>query len=237
MFEREHHLRIASVLEALDPAVLERHLCWFGGGTSLALLEGEFRESRDLDFLVSDLPAYRELRQLLTGAGTLAPLTRAGATLTLARELRADQYGVRTMLRVAGVELKLEIVFERRVALERPGPDDRICGVATLTRLDRVTTELLANSDRWADDAASSRDLIDLAMLKPTAAVLRAAMAKAKGAYGESVERDLAKAIQRLRERPGRLEACMRELRIDAIPRAVVWGRIKKLAPLRGRPR
>jgi len=63
MFQREHHRRIAYVLEQLDSELLRRHHCLFGGGTALALRYGEFRESVDLDFLVSDREGYRNPRQ------------------------------------------------------------------------------------------------------------------------------------------------------------------------------
>lgn len=64
MFERAHHQRIAHVLSALDGSVLAQNACWFGGGTCIALKFGEYRESVDIDFLVSDPAGYRELRQM-----------------------------------------------------------------------------------------------------------------------------------------------------------------------------
>jgi len=42
--------------------------------------------------------------------------------------------------------------------------------------------KLLANSDRWADDATFSRDLIDLAMLVLPRPVLSRALLKASSA-------------------------------------------------------
>ena len=69
-----------------------------------------------------------------------------------------------------------------------------MCGVATLTPLDAAASKLLANSDRWRDDATLSRDLIDLAMMAPPKALLRQAIVKAQGAYGTSIEADLRKA-------------------------------------------
>lgn len=76
-FERPHHQRIAHVLSALDGAILRQHGCLFGGGTCIALRYGEYRESVDIDFLVSDAVGYRELRQLLTTPAGLAPITHA----------------------------------------------------------------------------------------------------------------------------------------------------------------
>ncbi|MCX5937341.1 MAG: hypothetical protein NTW02_03845 [Cyanobium sp. LacPavin_0920_WC12_MAG_62_9] len=44
------------------------------GDTAIALHYGEFRESLDLDFFVSDRDGYRELRQLIRRAGSLMAL-------------------------------------------------------------------------------------------------------------------------------------------------------------------
>ena len=179
---------MARVLEALDPELLLGSSCLFGGGTAIALLHGEYRESIDLDFLVSSRAGYRSLREL-------------------------------------------EITLEGRISLEAPRKRDRICGVATLTALDLAASKLLANSDRWADDSVFSRDLIDLAMMEQPANLLARAAEKAREAYGESIERDLTKAIEGLRRRPGRLDRCLRALQITCVPKALLWKRIKALGP------
>lgn len=231
MFEREHHRRVAAILEALDAELLAANSCLFGGGTAIALRYAEYRESVDIDFLVSDIDGYRALRERLSGAGGIQAIARAGTSLKQARDMRADQYGVRTMLAVDGVEIKFEIVLEARITLEPPGAADRVCGVATLSPLDLAASKLLANSDRWRDDAALSRDLIDLAMMCPPKKLLRLAIAKARTAYGDSIEQDLAKAIHNLRERPHRLDHCMQAMRMTAVPKALLWKRIKALTP------
>lgn len=68
MFERPLHQCIAQVLSSLNGPLLKKHGCLFGGGTVIALRFGEYRESVDIYFLVSDLHDYRSLRQLLTSA-------------------------------------------------------------------------------------------------------------------------------------------------------------------------
>jgi hypothetical protein len=233
LFEREHHRRIARVLQALDAPLLLAHHCLFGGGTAIALRYGEYRESVDVDFLVADRSGYRALRDRVTGSDGLRAIARYPELLQPARELRADQYGLRTRVRVDEVEIKFEIVFEARIALESPGEADRVCGVATLTPLDLAASKLLANSDRWADDSVFSRDLIDLAMMAPPRALLNRAIAKATTAYGESIERDLSRAIERLRERPHRLHECQRALQMEHVPQALLWQRIRALRPRR----
>lgn len=188
MFERPHHQRIAQVLSALNGPLLRETGCLFGGGTAIALKYGEYRESVDIDFLVSDVSHYRSLRQLLTDPQGIAAIVREGAEpLVQAREVRADQYGIRTMLLVADQRIKFEIVLEGRIKLATPGPSDEVCGIATLTALDMAASKLLANSDRWGDDGVFSRDLIDLAMMRPPLSLLRQAVAKAELAYGKSI--------------------------------------------------
>ena len=204
MFERPYHQRIAHVLAALDGELLRQHGCLFGGGTCIALRHGEYRESVDIDFLVSDAAGYRELRQSLTGPAGLNALVRAGAQpLTMLRDVRADQYGLRTVVQMDGQAIKFEIVREARIALESPGPEDVVCGIGTLTRL-------------------------DLAMMDLRLPLLRAALTKATQAYGAAVARDLTKAIDRLQERQGWLERCMQTMAMT-MPRAVLWQKVRAL--------
>ena len=234
MFERPHHQRIARVLQALDAEQLRAHACWFGGGTAIALRFGEYRESVDIDFLVSDLARYRALRHALTGPAGLGAVTRAGAIpLQQDREVRADQYGIRTRVVVDGHPIKLEIVFEARIALETPNEGHAVAGVGTLTLLDLATSKLLANADRWGDEGVFGRDLIDLAMMRPSLPLLRKAVAKAEGAYGASVLRDLARAIERMQAREGWLERCMAAMAMRD-PKALVWQRIRALRRVLG---
>jgi hypothetical protein len=114
------------------------------------------------------------------------------------------------------------------MALQQPGKADELCGVPTLTLLDMAASKLLANSDRWPDDGVFSRDLIDLAMMKPSLALLRDAVAKAEGVYGDAVRRDLQRAIERMRERTGWLEHCMLVMGM-AGTQAQLWQRIRAL--------
>ena len=57
---------------------------------------------------------------------------------------------------------------------------------------------------------------------------MRAALAKAEAAYGSAVERDLAKAIDRMQNRPGWLERCMQAMAMD-MPKALLWQKIRAL--------
>ncbi|MCF7821547.1 MAG: nucleotidyl transferase AbiEii/AbiGii toxin family protein [Mariprofundaceae bacterium] len=228
-FIRPHHRRIARVLSSLDSSLLRKHHCLFAGGTVIAMRFGEYRESVDIDFLVSDVASYRNLRQLLKSPGGIANLFSNGSAAWIrSREIRADQYGIRTELIVDDQPIKFEIVLEGRMTLEPPGAKDAVCGIATLTPLDMATSKLLANSDRWADAGVFSRDVIDLAMMKPSPALLREAVAKAEPAYGAAVCHDLESAIQRLQDRPEWLDRCMGVMTITQ-PRAVVWNNLRAL--------
>ncbi len=227
LFERPHHQAIATVLEALNADLLADNHCLFGGGTAIALRYGEYRESVDIDFLVSDLAGYRRLRQLLTGPDGLASITRPMAALRAVREVRADQYGIRTIVGVGDMNIKFEIVLEARIQLASPDPACNICGIVTLAPLDMLASKLLANSDRWGDDSVYSRDLIDMAMMQTTG-LLEAAMEKAAGAYGASIKQDLLQSVSKLLSREGRLEQCMTALQMET-PKVVLWQRLKAL--------
>lgn len=229
MFKREHHIHISTILQALNAKILEQYDCFFGGGTAIVLSHNEYRESVDIDFLVSSRSGYQKLRTLLTGSQGINSILRPGIDLKPIRDIRADQYGLRTLFRVAQTEIKFEIVLEGRIQFEKPSPKDRICGIKTLTSIDLAASKLLANSDRWSDDSVFSRDIIDLAMLKLTKKAMKSAIIKAEEAYGESVKRDLKKSIQMLSTRKGRLEVCMINLKIDKIPVAVLWQSLRDL--------
>ena len=229
MFEHPHHRRIARVLSALNADLLREANCLFGGGTAMALRFGEYRESGDMDFLVSNLESYRLLRQRLTGDEGFSGLLRPdGERFRLAREIRADQYGIRTALLLDESLIKFEIVLEARIQIEAATGKDKVCGISTLTLLDMATSKLLANADSWSDDGVFSRDVIDLAMMSPTLPLLRKAVQKAQGAYGPAVTRDLERAIDRLQHRQDWLEHCMQVMGM-ALPKAVLWSKIRAL--------
>ncbi|HWS27479.1 MAG TPA: nucleotidyl transferase AbiEii/AbiGii toxin family protein [Xanthomonadales bacterium] len=216
------------MLEALDGARLRRLSCLFGGGTAIALRLGEYRESVDIDFLVADPDAYRELRQMLAGADGIGALLHAGGpAVAMARDVRADQYGIRTALLVDGQRIKFEILREARIALDAPGRNDEVCGIATLSLPDLAASKLLANSDRWRDDSALSRDAIDLAMMGLPPRRLRPAIDKAMASYGDAIVTDMRHALERLREDPVHLQRCMQAMSM-AMPMVVLQQRLRE---------
>ena len=229
MFNRPHHQRIAQVLFALNGDLLRNQHCLFGGGTAIALRFGEYRESVDIDFLVSDIVCYRNLRQLLTGPSGLAAIVKdGGRSLHQLSDLRMDQYGIRTQIEVDGQPIKFEIILEARIALSAATTEDSICDISTLTMLDMATSRLLANADRWADESVFNRDLIDLAMMRLPLPMLRSAIIKAETAYGLSIRECLSKSINKVQAKPGWLERCMAVMAVQG-PKALVWQRIRAL--------
>lgn len=218
MFERDHHQRIAAILRSLDASMLLRNRCLFGGGTAIALSHGEYRESVDIDLICSSVDGYRDIRQEVN-VNDQSWLFKQ--PVQIVREPRADQYGIRLAAAVDGIPIKIEIVYEGRIDLKDPLPEDVIEGVWTLAKEDLVATKLMANADRYADDSVMSRDLIDLAMLSDTGALPEVGMAKARRAYGESIDKAFARSKELLLEREGRLVKCMSTMQMKMAPEAL----------------
>ncbi len=229
MFERPHHQRIARILERLDVERLRGHACWFGGGTAIALRYGEYRESKDVDFLVSEETAFRALRAMVRADG-LSALVRAGQDpLDVVKPPRIDADGIRAWVRQDGVEIKFEIMREARIAFALPGRRDQVCGVPCLSPVDLAASKLLANTDRGLDGDTFNRDVIDLAMMRATPRVLGAALDKAADAYGaDAIRNSIGLAMARFRSRPGWLAHCLRTMAM-AQPEAVLWQAFRRV--------
>jgi hypothetical protein len=183
MFRRPHHQLIERLLNSFDAQILVETECFFGGGTAIALLLDEYRESLDVDFLCASQDGYRRLRNIVSQE-------RLGALLKKpvhhVRDVRTDQYGIRTLLSIDDVPINVEIVREGRIQLQ--GVVDPILPVPCLSRDDMFAEKLLANTDRALDRAVLSRDIIDIAMMvRHWGDIPKAALDKAYEAYGESV--------------------------------------------------
>lgn len=225
MFEREHHQRIAAILERLDVQVLLKHRCLFGGGTAIALARGEYRESVDIVFICPSVGGYRGLRESVDARHLDWLFARP---VDLVREPRVDQYGIRLAVAVDAVPVKLEITFESRIDFTDPLPEDRICGVWSMSVEDLTATKLMANADRYADDAVMSRDLIDLAMLTDAHVLSSAGVAKARRAYGKGIDNAFSRSKALLLERDGRLSRCMKAMRMHP-PETALRERLSRL--------
>jgi hypothetical protein len=214
MFERPAHREVAKLLDGVDGAALAAFGCCFGGGTRIALELGEFRESRDLDFLTSDGDGFAALRLLVRDRGCGA-LFAAGAGLSFPREARIDQYAVRFPVAVGAASLRVELIREARIVLDAASVVSW-CRAPCLTIADCFAEKLLANSDRWPDDSVLSRDLIDLAALRARfGAIPPGAWAKAEGAYRAAPRLDLRKAAVRFLAGDEHRERCFSGLGIE----------------------
>jgi hypothetical protein len=210
-FTRPHHRAIARALRAMDPTFLTEAACFFGGGTQLAMTLGEYRESRDVDFLCSRRSGMRMLRETVTNR-SLGSVLRSD--VELAREVRMDRDGIRTFFVVEGVRLKFEIVFESRIDLD--GGLDRVLGVPALEPAYAVAEKLLANADRGLDESPLARDLVDLAFAavhfgRP---VFDAGLVIAEEAYGAATRRYLEASLDAFRNRT-RAAQCVASLGVQ----------------------
>lgn len=212
--KHQHHQRIIRVLESMNGDLLQDTQCLFGGGTAIALQLNEFRLSTDIDFICSSHEGYRKLRSLigqfsLTG---LAPLFNQ-PTQQL-REVRADRYGIRSVLDVDGVPIKFEVVREDRISLD--ASFHLLHGVPAISRTDAYAEKLLANSDRWADKSVFSRDILDLAtMIHAWGDIPSEAISKACSAYGPTIAKDLVSAANLVLQNGEYRRQCFDQLQIE----------------------
>jgi hypothetical protein len=213
-WKRPAHRRVAEILGNLDAEFLLRAHCYFGGGTQIALANGEYRESRDIDFICSRPDGFRVLREAVLDS-TLGPIFRR--PMGLARGVRADRDGIRTFIggNPGDPAVKFEILLEARIDVT--GVTDRELGIPALDPESAVAEKLLANADRGLDEAFRSRDLIDLAFLAAAhgPATLRAGLSKAQAAYGAAVLICLERTVRRLHDDPAWLRKCINDLLVD----------------------
>ena len=228
IFKRAHHQKIALILEQLNTEKLVKNTCYFGGGTAIALRFDEFRESVDIDLMVSNIEGYRQLRSDATDPGGLANLFKSHLQLDLSAEVRADQYGIRSFVKVLDKNIKFEIVLEGRIHFDEPSATDAILGVSCLTAVDLLASKLLANSDRGSDASIFSRDLIDMAMMQFSNHEWSHAYLKATTAYGPTIKKDLIKTCDALIQNKVRLRQCIQFLKIEVAETELVQ-RVKRL--------
>ncbi len=233
-FKRLHHQKIALVLAALNAQKLKNSFCYFGGGTAIALMFDEYRESVDIDLMVSDKDGYRQLRSDATDRGGLANLFNAHHNLDLSAEVRADQYGIRSFIQVLDCKIKFEIVLEGRINFDLPSEVDSIMGISCLTPSDLMASKFLANSDRWGDASVFNRDLIDMAMMHYSEKEWAHAYQKAYAAYGAAIKNDLLKACNAFLGNQIRRRESLRILKIE-MPETILVQKIRELERRAGR--
>lgn len=217
---RPENTSALTILHRLDASLLGSAACFFAGGTAISLRCGEHRISRDVDFLCASREGYRLLRQRVFAAG--AGGLFAEETI-IVREPRVDRYGIRFVVAAerSAPPLKVEIVSEGRIDLA--GTTDPALPVQRIVDSDLVASKLLANADRFLDEASTSRDLIDLIVLEHTIGKLPdEAWEKARSAYGDSVDAAYERALDRLGDHPDERARCFRVLDLSPEARSIV---------------
>lgn len=211
-FRRASHQIVAQVLRALDARLLLNAECYFGGGTQLALTYGEYRESRDIDFLCSSRAGFRQLRECVAQE-SLGAIVRH--PLQLAREVRADREGIRTFFAVGDTRVKFEILLEGRMDLR--GALDQKLEVPVLSLDVAVAEKFLANTDRGLDASTLGRDLIDLAFLAANLGkqALQPGLQSAEEVYGAAVRRYLDLSLTAFQKNRTRSAAWIESLRVS----------------------
>ncbi|MEH1909428.1 nucleotidyl transferase AbiEii/AbiGii toxin family protein [Nostoc sp.] len=112
-FRFEHHKKILTVLECLDSDILRKGSAYFGGGTLLAFEFEEYRWSNDIDFIASvGTEGYKYLRTVVFEGGHEA-LFRDLSKIQVGRST-TDQYGIRMIIFVDNMPIKIEIIAETR---------------------------------------------------------------------------------------------------------------------------
>ncbi len=135
--------------------------------------------------------------------------------LKLAREVIADRYGIRTFLDLGEEKLKLEIILEGRIGLS--GGTANGLPVPALDAASCCAEKFLANADRWGDESALGRDVIDLAFMAAGWGKdpLRAGLETATEAYGKAVARDAKRAATKMLERADWRRRCVAALSLS----------------------
>lgn len=221
MFKKPHHQRVMTLLSALNSDFLVQAECYFGGGTAIVLQLNEYRESVDIDFMCASRQGYRLLREAVFQQGIQSLFSQP---VSLLREARADQYGIRAICLVDQVPIKFEIVNESRITLE----PEQVVGIPVLclSRVDLFAEKLLANTDRGMDSSTMSRDLIDLVLMEQHwGQIPAAAWEKVSAVYGQSAYLAWQKSKDFLRNHPLYLNECLEKMEI-----AVTTGEVIRLA-------
>lgn len=210
MFERPHHQRIAAILKSLNGNLIEQAECYFAGGTAIVLALNEYRESLDIDFLCASNSGYRLLRNTVDNQSLGALLN---TPVTHLREVHSDRYGIRTILEMDAVPIKVEFVREDRIAIQ--GEFDQSLGVPVLSREDMYAEKLLANADRGLDKFVKSRDIIDLAMMIDSwGEIPPIALKKVFQAYGNQFVRAFASSVDLISD-SHYLNSCLKAAHMD----------------------
>ncbi len=156
MYEIAHHQTIDSVLKYFNADYLCNNNIIFGGGTLIALMIDEYRESVDVDFLCPDTDSYRAVRSQVTNVSLGDLVLR---DFNYVREISSGRDAVRTIIELDNVKIKLEFVGFSDYKLGSSQPNNEF-PVPFLDIPSCFSTKLLANADRQGD--VPYKDIFDL---------------------------------------------------------------------------
>ena len=212
-FKLDHHNKILTILESFNQKLLNESFAYFGGGTLITLDFGEYRCSKDVDFICPvSTSGYKRLRTAIYDGGYEALFD--DLTQIEIGHSTTDQYGIRMLVIVGELRIKTEIIAEVRFELDPPRYLEWT-PVPCLSLNDCFTSKLLANSDRYMDSSVEARDLIDLSVLRLHSPIPSSAIDKAESAY--EVMRPLKEAVERFQSKPDFRDKCFSGLQIDNI--------------------
>ena len=211
-FKLDRHNKILTILESFNRDLLNESFAYFGGGTLITLNFGEYRWSKDVDFICPvSTSGYKRLRTAIYDGGYEALFS--DLTQVRVGHGTTDQYGIRMLVSTGDLRIKTEIIAEARFELDPPRYLEWT-PVPCLSINDCFTSKLLANSDRYMDDSIEARDLIDLAVLRLYSPIPPSAVDKAEKTY--EVIRPLQETIDRFQARPDFRDKCFTGLQINS---------------------
>lgn len=197
MYNRPRHQAIEKILHSFSNSALAEAGCYFAGGTAIALLLNEYRESVDIDFLCASNDGYRFLRNTVS-SHDLGELVNNNVKYL--REIRTDRDKISTFVESDGIPIKIEIVREARIDIS--GEYNKDFMIPLLSKEDLFAQKLLANADRGLDRHSKSRDIIDIsAMIESWGDIPTTAWDKAVHAYGNQIANYFAKSVQLVHDR------------------------------------
>lgn len=212
MYNRPRHQAIEKILKSFSSEAMQHANCYFAGGTSIALLLNEFRESVDIDFLCSSADGYRFLRNAVS-SNNLGELI--DKPIKYLREIRTERDKISTFVESDGIPVKIEIVREARIDIL--GGYDNDIMLPVLAQEDLFAQKLLANADRGMDRQSKSRDIIDIAaMIEGWGEIPDSSWSKAVDAYGNQIAYNFAKSVQLIHDKD-HMRDCITALDMDEL--------------------
>jgi len=210
MYKRPHHQLIEKVISSLNINLLTKTNTFFGGGTAIALLLDEYRESIDIDFLCSSSEGFSTLRNSVTN--------NLGDILTNPiehiRDINVSRDAIRAILRIDGKPIKIEFIKEGNSTVS--GEFNTLLKVPTLSKIDMFTQKILANADRGMDKSINSRDIIDLAMMiHYWGGIPKEALDKSYKAYSDYAKRGLKNSVNLIQD-SSYLQKCIENLKMES---------------------